>query len=425
MEIFFTTKLNYELNTINVGIGNNRFYVQKNLNIKVSNCDFLIFEQLFLFANDNFYWVKTTIPLTDFIEINIEIKYENKIVFVDSIRIRDNKNNLIKKIGVFVHNIGAMGDTFSSEPIIRKLSESYNQKIRVYTHHPELFINHPNIESVVKLTTFHSIGDYERNIPEKDKSEYLIFYTLLYHRLYGNNYVPHWASIDLRQLAAIQCGITLLPTELNYHFYPDPFEPIPDLPDKYVCINPSIGSAQTWKNEKWQILIDRLNDLNINVVIIGRNNKDLEDKLNNGVNLTIKKGIDLSWKTTLSQAWHVINKSDLFITNQSLLTMISSTTDVNILVLGNTHNPEYQKPYRNGSTSYKICTVNGFCKHQFCTASLKYSVLDSGTTNFEGVLVKCHLDLPNDKIICYPSVDQIYNKSLEILNKEKLWNVTL
>ena len=96
MEIFFTTKLNYELNTINVGIGNNRFYVQKNLNIKVSNCDFLIFEQLFLFANDNFYWVKTTIPLTDFIEINIEIKYENKIVFVDSIRIRDNKNNLIE-----------------------------------------------------------------------------------------------------------------------------------------------------------------------------------------------------------------------------------------------------------------------------------------------------------------------------------------
>ena len=84
----------------------------------------------------------------------------------------------------------------------------------------------------------------------------MIFYTLLYHRLYGNNYVPHWTSIDLRQLAAIQCGITLLPTELNYHFYPDPFEPIPDLPDKYVCINPSIGSAQTWKNEKWQILID-------------------------------------------------------------------------------------------------------------------------------------------------------------------------
>lgn len=258
-----------------------------------------------------------------------------------------------------------------------------------------------------------------KNISEVERDEYIIYYTLLYYRLYGNDFVPHWPTMDLRQLCATQCGFTLLPEESSCNFYPYPYVNIPELPKKYICLNPSYGSVITWKNDKWQQLIDKINSLDIDVVLIGHHDKEHEKKLNE-IELTVKKGLDLRWKTDLSQAWHIIDKSDLFICNQSLMSLLSSTTDTNILVLGNNYNPKYQSPYRNGKTDYKFHTVNGLCEYQYCLSDMNQTIKKSRTDlpNFFDIVIGdgCLFQKENsDYYKCHPTVEQIYSKMLELI----------
>jgi len=411
MKCLFTTKLDYTQNTINIKLGNDLYYDSKPLIINIYDDNILNYSINFLFGN-NIWWYRPSKHLTDFKIISIEIKYNDEIIFTDFHRVRDDRNILIKKQAVYINKIGGMGDCLCVEPVIRKISNSYKQKIRVYTHYPELFINNPYVDSVVELTTYHGLNDYERNISEEDRLEYHIYYTSLFYTLYGNNDIPHWTSIDFRQLAAIQCGFSLTPTESKFNFYPDNFINIPELPEHYVCLNPSIGSMCLWNKEKWQLLIDKLNENNINVVIIG---KKVNDK-SYFENLKIKKGIDLSGmvcQNTLSQVIHIIEKSDLFISELSGLSILATTTSVNILIFVGPWDIQYQIPLENNPNVHPIC---GSCDYLNCFSNMYCSVSYKGTTNFSDVCIHCHLNLKDKDRICSPDVNQVYEKILKICN---------
>jgi ADP-heptose:LPS heptosyltransferase len=54
----------------------------------------------------------------------------------------------MKKVCVDISNARALGDTLCVTPTLRKLFNSYNQKISVITHHPYLFSNNPYVDVV-------------------------------------------------------------------------------------------------------------------------------------------------------------------------------------------------------------------------------------------------------------------------------------
>ena len=315
--------------------------------IKDIDSDFLIWKSNSKILKGSFFWFKPN----DFHSFNgfiIEIFESDIKIFENKTRLKNIHGNIkTEKQYLFIGNVGGMGDHFSVEPLIRKISESTEQKLIVFSYFPDVFINHPCIEKLIKIDIHDE--DLSKNVPEEYSNEKIRYVLRCEQDKFG--YLPYWNTLDLRQYAASQVGITLKKDELDYHFYPNDFKPIEELPEKYIVINPSITqSYRTWNLEKWQKLVDILNDNDINVVAIG---KDIFNK--SFYNLKIKKGINLCGderQNDLSQVWHILNKSDMFITFDSGLFIFAGSTDTFILQIGSSLDPEYHAPYRNGIQTY-------------------------------------------------------------------------
>jgi len=91
---------------------------------------------------------------------------------------------------------------------------------------------------------------------------------------------------------------------------------------------------------------------------------------------------------------------------------LAGTTDVNIIQLGSSIDPEFRSPYRQGSQNYKYHYVRGGCGLN-CASDMKYGVREWGTIQGIPSLVGC---LERKKTFeCHPSVLQVYQKILEIV----------
>ena len=188
------------------------------------------------------------------------------------------------------------------------------------------------------------------------------------------------------------------------------------MPEKYVVINPSITQPhRTWEKEKWQKLIDILNDNNINVVSIGKNiyNKSYHD-------IEIKKGLNLCGderQNELSQVWHILNMSNMFITFDTGLMLFAGSTDTFILQLGSSLDPEYHLPYRNGNQYYKYDYVDGDCKMK-CFSDPECAVKWCGSFGNKngdeqvGYCMKRYI--PDYNYDCHPKPEIVAQKILEI-----------
>lgn len=307
-----------------------------------------------------------------------------------------------KKVLLNLSDCYAMGDTLSSTPTVRKLYESYGRKIYIVTHFPEIFDNNLYVEK-----TYHS-----NSINLGYLSEQFIVHTTF--DILGNKTergVEHkHAIIDIRQYHAISLGFMLSPDEMTCDFHPKDYEKIDGLPEKYVLIHPvQTWPNRTWSASNWMSLTKKLNDMDISVVSIG---KDSSEKgffnINKPTfNFEIKKGLNLMNKTTLSQAWHLINKSLCFVTMDSGLLHLAGTTDAEIIMLGSAIKPEFRKPYRNGSQDYKLSYILGGCDLH-CCSDMKYGVKEWGDIQGVPPLINC---LENKKTFeCHPTVDMVVNK---------------
>jgi ADP-heptose:LPS heptosyltransferase len=124
---------------------------------------------------------------------------------------------------------------------------------------------------------------------------------------------------------------------MNCEYYPETFEPIDGLPEKYVLIHPvQTWPSRTWLAENWMKLTKLLNDRGISVVSIGKDSSEVGffnvDKPI--FNFEIHDGLNLMNNTSISQAWHLINKSIAFVTMDSGLLHLAGTTDSEIIMLG-------------------------------------------------------------------------------------------
>jgi len=313
----------------------------------------------------------------------------------------------MKKICLDLTEAKAIGDTLCSTPVLRKLYDSYNSKIIVVTDFPELFKNNPLVEKVYQSSSIN------RDFINSNFISHNSFYENGQKNNKGIEFKHN--RIDIRQYHAIKLGFMLTKDEMGLDYIPDTFEPINKLPEKYVLIHPVQNwPSRTWDAVKWMELTKRLNEQNISVVSIGKESSEVGffNVKKPIFNFEIKNGINLMNKTTLSQSWHLIDKSMCFITMDSGLLHLAGTTDSNILQLGSSINKEFRAPYRNGSQDYKYHYVGGGCS-LFCGSDMKYGVKEWGDIQGVPPLINCLENKPTFE--CHPSVDQVINKILEII----------
>ena len=296
----------------------------------------------------------------------------------------------------------AIGDIICCTPLIPILSKAYNKKIDIVTYCPEIFKNNPLVDKVTRQKNYHAVKDH--------------IYTLDLGKFTSNKSVIEFKHnrMDIRQYFAALLGFSLLPNEMTCLYYPDDYIPIKDLPTRYIVVHPTqTWPSRTWSKQKWQHLID---SINIPVVAIAKDSAELGffNTQKPSFDINIADGLNLINKTSLSQAWHVINKADMIITMDSGMLHLAGTTASHIIQLGSSINPLFRAPYRKGSQDYKYDYVGGKCV-SYCASDMMYGVMEHGTIQGIPPLVNCLEHRKN--FDCHPVPKDVL-KVVESLNKK-------
>jgi len=313
----------------------------------------------------------------------------------------------MKKIFLDLTQCKALGDTISATPVIRKLYSSYGQKINVISDFIDIFINNIYVDKVYSTNSLNIDFVKENNIYHNS------FHSIGSQDEFGVEYKHN--NIDIRQFHAIKLGFMLSPYEMECDYKSNKYETIDGLPEKYVLIHPvQTWPNRTWDSKKWMELTKMLNENNIAVVSIGKDSSETGffNISKPTFNFEIENGLNLMNKTSISQAWHLINKSLCFITMDSGLLHLAGTTDANIIMLGSSIKPEFRLPYRYGSQEYKQYVVRGSCKLN-CASDMKYGVKEWGSIQNIPPLIGCLENKPTFE--CHPTTKDVYDKINEII----------
>lgn len=283
-----------------------------------------------------------------------------------------------------------LGDVLWFCPIIKKISKTFNTKIDIVTHWPEIFKNNPYIENIFNLKHFDSknlIGSH--------------FY---FRPLFDENFF-HFL-IDNRQFIANRMRFSLKEEEKQIEFFPDP-SPFNLLPKNYVMLHCGIrGPDRDLGQKNWQKLIDILNYKGIPVVIEGPENFSYDLNIKNGLNLRGKL-------SSISDTWHLINKSSCFVTFDTGMYVLAGTTDAQIFLIDSYLDSQWHKPYRNGSYDYKHTIIKGNCK-EYCMGNLEYYTLPNKEGFWQRGVQKCPLNI---NFQCVPSAEKIAEEIVHFWNK--------
>ena len=168
------------------------------------------------------------------------------------------KKDLYHKI-----NSNSLGDTIAGTPTLRKISKSYNQKINVVTHVPELFKNNPYVKNIYPFEDFNQL---------KLSTDVEVFETFLGCGVKNSNGIEKKHNLfDIRRFHSVDLGFDLLDAEMHYDFVPDLDNPY-KISQKYICLHAATSwESRTYSKENWQKLINELEELNYFIVIVGKN----------------------------------------------------------------------------------------------------------------------------------------------------------
>jgi ADP-heptose:LPS heptosyltransferase len=312
----------------------------------------------------------------------------------------------MKPVYLDLTNARAIGDAICSTPTIKKLYESYERKINIISQYPEVFKNNPYVDR-----------NYTSNAINLDFVKENFLYHNSFHNIGKKN---EWGvelkhnNMDIRQFHAIMLGFMLSPNEMECFYRPDEFEPIEGLPEKYILIHPvQTWPSRTWSPENWMLLTKKLNEQGIAVVSIGKDSSEVGFfNIDKPIfNFEIELGLNLMNQTSISQAYHLINKSVAFITMDSGLLHLAGTTDANIIHLGSSIKPEFRIPYRHGSQSYKHHYITGGC-NLACASDMKHGVREWGSVQGIAPLIGCLENKPTFE--CHPTINQVIDKVVEL-----------
>jgi len=396
---------------IRYDINQNKVYIKSNYIIEVEvffyewnsikNDMVLLYNTVSLF-NNNELWYSTNKTLNEIKGLKIEIKHKNNIIKEEYFNFKTIFGNKIKKQVLVSHSTVGIGDNLAATPIIKKLSEVYDQKIILLTYIPSAFINNPYIEEIIPINNnlISLLTNYTSDIYDIHNIFDLIN--------------ANWRMIDHKQLCAYNIGLQLKPQELDMQFYPDPYQSIEKLPDRFICINPSETEPErTWGYKNWQKFIDLIQE-HIPVVAIGKEtylDPNLTKKFSN---IEIKNGLNLlnhTSQNTLSQAYHIIDKSETFVTmNNGLYILSLCNTNNHITELATSWDTYFYR-VRKGIENYNLDYIVGNCQAK-CLANPKLNIDMVGSINIlkSGT---CYLNKPSYE--CHPTPEQVYESVLKTI----------
>jgi autotransporter strand-loop-strand O-heptosyltransferase len=313
----------------------------------------------------------------------------------------------------------ALGDTLAAIPTLRKLSIAYECKLIVFSSKPFLFENHPLVSESLKLS------DSLRH--DTNVKIYRTFMPIVgnTHDLKGEGVEFRSSNMDIRQFHAVSLGFTLTESEMEMDLYIERERELGF--EDYVIIHPThTWPTRTWDQDKWQILVNKLNDKGIPVIAVGRDSHEVGSfSVDKPVmDLDIKIGVNLLNDPNNDPAelrWMMNNKAKAIVTMDSGLLHIAGTTDVNIIQLGSSIDPKLRAPYRKGSQDYKYTYVGGGCDI-FCSSNMKYNVREHGTIQAIPPQIHCLEHKPTFE--CHPTVDKTFDAVLDLYDELPINNKT-
>lgn len=291
-----------------------------------------------------------------------------------------------------------LGDVLCSTPVIRKISKLYNTKINIINDFSEVLQNSPYIQKIISTNSFD-----KKNLINDD--EFFESFVLPGQRNQFN-IERKFNTFDIRQIHAHDLGFSLMPEEMSCDFFPSQKNNF-NLPHQYVVLHTAKNwPNRTWSQDNWQKVINYLCNHKVYVVLIGKETveKDFHTVNKNFYNFHIPYGINLINKHTMSDCWHILNDSKLFITFDTGPLHLAGTTNAQILHLGSAKDPRLSAPYRHGTQNYKYKNLKGPCD-LYCTNNLKYSIKEWNSINNVPPLIGC-LENKNS-FECQPSVNQV------------------
>lgn len=307
-------------------------------------------------------------------------------------------------------NTPALGDTIAAIPTLRKLSQAYGDKrLTVFSSKPFLFEGHPLVSEAKDLS--ESTEGYK---------VYNTFNQLVgkSYQLDGENVEFRYSNMDLRQFHAVSLGFTLTEAEMEMDLYIERERKLPF--EDYVIIHPThTWPTRTWAREKWQALVDKLNQAGIPVVAVGRDSKETGNYNTEKpvMDINIKLGLNLLNDPDNDPAelrWMMNNQARAVVTMDSGILHLAGTTDVNIIQLSSSIDYRLRAPYRHGSQAYKYRYVDGGC--EMCSSDMASNIKVHGSIHGVPPQIKCLKDKHFDE--CHPTVEQVYNEVISLESKE-------
>lgn len=321
----------------------------------------------------------------------------------------------------------AMGDTLCSTPTIRKISQSYGQKIDVLAVRTDVLARNPYIDNLIP---------FESQIEEYDE----IFDTFVRsikvnkhmdpHTFYDKGMEIKLANFEARQVHALCAGISLYPDELHCDYIPStPTSRSLKVTKNFVVLHVTESwPNRTWEISKWQRLVDLIKTYtDLKIVTIGKSHSELAHFGNMEKKVIKLNNVDYdfcfdnepvdqyhhSGDDEISEMWHMINNAYGLISFDSGPIHLAGTTDSWIFQIGASVRPEKTTPWRNSSQNYKFKFVGGECKI-FCASCPKYSVKEHGTINSVPYVPECLENYTEYK--CQPSPDEVFYTLLKTYN---------
>jgi ADP-heptose:LPS heptosyltransferase len=323
----------------------------------------------------------------------------------------------MKKVCLNLSECNGLGDLICATPTIKKLSQSYEQKIIVISKMPELFKCNPNVEASYKASSID--WDYFN-------SNYIMhnsFYNVGKKNERGIEYKHN--VMDIRQFHAINLGFMLAQNELQCEYHPITQLAI-QLPEKYILIHPVTSwASRTWSLENWIALTQKLNEVGYEVIAIGKDSSETGffNVQKPVFDLQIANKLNLMNNTSISDCWNLMQKAEAFVTMDSGLLHLAGTTNVPIIHLGSSIKPEFRIPYRYGNQS-KMFYNNNKLVYQYvrggcgleCASNMKYALEYWDDINSVPPLIGCLEKKATYE--CHPSFEQVLESIKNIIWKE-------
>lgn len=142
------------------------------------------------------------------------------------------------------------------------------------------------------------------------------------------------------------------------------------LPPEYVVISTGFTApVRCWLPESVNKVVDWIKEQGLRVVFLGK--KNVDDKLKGSFleQVNYQKGIDLTDKTTLVEACHIMGYAKAVVGLDNGLLHVAGCTKVPIVAGYSSVAPQFRLPYRNGVLGWNCYTVEPDEHCRYCQSS--------------------------------------------------------